>query len=329
MAKAARLATERDGLDRIEFPPAILERATDAKVAELIRTETNFFETRRAAMQQQIRLLEEQSAAARREIDSLRMRADAEVAASKLLEREVAANEKLEHQYVPETHVLSLKRGIEDYKARQGEHLADIARAGQKITDLELRIATTRDRYLQEATEGMTAAQARIFDLQERLRPTRDMQRRQQILAPISGTVVGMNVFTVGGIIAPREPLMDIVPDENELIIEAQINVEDIDDVRVGQEADVRLSAYKRRSTPLVVGEVSYVSADRLTSPDGNDNYYLTRITVTRESLAEAGDIAMFPGMPAEVFIKTGERTALDYMLAPVTNVLRRSFREP
>lgn len=330
MAKTARLAAERDSLEQIVFPDVLLERADDPEVSELIRTETNFFETRRGAMRQQIKLLEQQIEEARHEIKSLDMRAQAEMEASRLLEEEVAANETLgAKQYVQKTQILTLKRGIEDYKARRGEHLADIARAGQKITDLELRIATTRDTYLQQATEGLTAAQAKIFDLQERLRPSQDMQRRQHITAPIAGTVVGLKVFTVGGIIGPREPLMDIVPDANELIVEAQIGVDDIDDVHVGQEADVRLSAYKRRTTPLVIGEVSYVAADRMTSQDGTHSYYITRITVTREALAEAGDIALYPGMPAEVFIRTAERTALDYLLAPVTNVLRRSFREP
>ena len=330
LAKLARLAAERDGLEEIAFPAALADRAGDEKVAELIRTETNFFRTRRDAMRQQLELLQQQSREARKEIESLQMRANAEAAASDLLEQEITANEALEQkQYVQKTHILDLRRGIEDYKARRGEHLADMARAGQKITDLQLRMAGVRDNYLKEATEGLTAAQARIFDLQERLRPSRDAQRRLHIVAPISGTIVDMKVFTVGGVIAPREPLMDIVPDQNDLIVESRINLEDIDDVRVGQEADVRLSAYKRRTTPLVVGRVSYVSADRLTSPDGTTSFYLTRVTVSREALAEAGDIALHPGMPAEVFIKTAERTALDYMLAPLTNVLRRSFREP
>jgi len=330
LAKAARLEAERDGLDAVTFPASVMARATDSKVAELIRTETNFFNTRRDSMKQQIFLLEQQMGEARTEIRSLDQRAAAEQAASNLLAEEIAANEALEaKQYVQKTHLLDLRRGIEDYKARRGEHLADMARAGQKITDLELRMANVRDSYLKEATEGLTASQSRIFDLQERLRPSVDQQKRQHIVAPISGTVVDLKVFTVGGVIGPREPLMDIVPEENDLIVETQIALDDIDDIHVGQEADVRLSAYKRRTTPLVVGSVTYVSADRLTSPDKEQTYYLTRITVTRESLAEAGNIVMYPGMPAEVFIRTAERTALDYMLAPITNVLRRSFREP
>lgn len=330
MAKAARLAAERDGLEQLRFPQELSGRLHDPKVAELIRTETSYFETRRRALEEQVSLLQTQIVESRREIESLRMRAEAERKGTELLEEEIAANEALEkQQYVQKVHILGLKRGIEDYKARRGEHLADMARAEQKIAELELRIASARDKYLQDAAQGLTTAQARIFDLQERLRPSKDAQRRQHIVAPISGTVVDMKVFTVGGVIRPGEALMDIVPANNLLIVEARIPVDAIDDVHVGQEADVRLSAYKRRSTPLVAGRVTYVSADRMSDPERNDSYYLTHVTVDRDALAEAGDLSLYPGMPAEVYIRTGERTALDYMLTPLTATLRRSLREP
>ncbi len=330
LAKAARLAAERDSLEQLQFPEALTSRRDDPKVAELIGTETSFFDTRRRALAEQVALLEEQIEESHKEIKSLRMRADAEQAAAGLLRQEIAAHEQLEKQhYVRKMDILRLKRGIEEYKARRGEHLADIARAEQRISNLKLRIASSRDKYLQDAAEGLTAAQARIFDLQERLRPSIDMQRRQHILAPISGTVVNMSVFTVGGVITPREPLMDIVPEDNLLIVEAQIPVDAIDDIILGQDADVRLSAYKRRSTPLVSGKVTYVSADRLTDSRTNESYYLIHVSVDRRSLDEAGNLSLYPGMPAEVYIRTGERTALDYMLSPVTATLRRAAREP
>ena len=113
------------------------------------------------------------------------------------------------------------------------------------------------------------------------------------------------------------------------LVVEAQISVDAIDDVHIGQDADVRLSAYARRTTPLVYGTVSYVSADRMTSPDERSFWYVVRIDITRQALLEAGDLKMYPGMPAEIFIKTGERTVLDYMLTPFANTMHRALREP
>lgn len=329
-AKAARLTAERHLSADLKFPDYLVARSTDPQVAELMESERTFFNTRRDALQQQLRLLEQQMGEARNEIASLRDRAEAEEAGAKLLAEEVAANESIEKsQYVPKMHVLSLKRGIEDYRARRGEHLANIAQTQQKITDLELRTVSIKDQYVEAAAEELTAVNAKIFDLEERLRPSEDAQRRQQVITPINGTVVDLKVFTIGGSVGPREPLLDIVPDDNPLMVEAEIPVDSIDDVHFGQAAEIRLSAYKRRSTPLVAGKVIYVSADRLTDRTGERSFYLARIEVDRKSLAEAGDLEMFPGMPAEVFIRTDERTALDYLLAPVTQSMRRGFREP
>jgi HlyD family type I secretion membrane fusion protein len=228
-------------------------------------------------------------------------------------------------------HLLELRRGLEEYRARRGEHLANISQTEQKITDLKIRKVSLRDEYIQNAARQLTENQAKIFDLQERLRPSEDALTRQHIVAPIDGTVVDLKVFTVGGIVAPREPLLDIVPDNNPLIVEAQIALESVDNIHVGQEADVRLSAYTRRSTPLVYGRLIYISADRLSEKGANGEtfFYLARIEVTRESLAEAGNLQMTPGMPAEVYIRTDTRTALDYLLTPITNSMRRSLREP
>lgn len=330
MAKSARLAAERDGLEQIEFPESLTSRADDPEVGQLVRTESAFFETQRRALQEQVKLLRRQTGEANREVEGLNIQARAEENAAALLAEEIAANEALDRQqYVPKVHILGLKQGIEAYAARRGEHLADIAAAQQKITELELRIVNLRDEYVQTAAHELTGVNAQIFDLEERLRPSRDAQRRQRIVAPITGTVVDLKVFTVGGVIAPRDPLMDLVPDNNPLVVEAQISVDSINDVRVGQVADVRLTAYKRRSTPLVSGAVTYVSADRLANRDSGDFYYLAHIRLSDESLAEAGNMELYPGMPAEVFIKTDERTAFDYLLAPVTASLRRSFREP
>jgi HlyD family type I secretion membrane fusion protein len=330
MAKAARLRAERDMHDSIEFPPELTGQADDPQVADQMASEVTYFETRRGALNQQLTLLEKQMQEAREEIAQLNDRAEAQDAAAKLLAEEVAANEQIEKsQYVSRVHVLELKRGIEDYRARRGEHLADIAQAQQKITDLHLRTVSIKDQYVEAAAEELTASNAKIYDLEERLRPSEDAKLRQQVISPINGTVVDLKVFTIGGTVAPREPLLDIVPDDNPLVVEAEIPVDSIDDVRIGQEAEIRLSAYKRRSTPLVDGSVVYVSADRLTDRTGEKVYYLARVHVDRKSLAEAGNLEMSPGMPAEVFIKTDERTALDYLLAPVTQSLRRSFREP
>jgi HlyD family type I secretion membrane fusion protein len=147
-------------------------------------------------------------------------------------------------------------------------------------------------------------------------------------VAPVAGEVVNLRVHTLGGVVGPREPLLDIVPEEKALVIEARVAVEDIDEVQRGTLADVRLSAFSQRSTPLVQGEISYVSADRLVDEATSLPYFTVQVTVGERALAEAGNLHLYPGMPAEVFIRTRERSALDYLLEPITNSLRRAARE-
>jgi HlyD family type I secretion membrane fusion protein len=135
-------------------------------------------------------------------------------------------------------------------------------------------------------------------------------------------------LHTVGGVLAPRDPILEIVPSDTSLIIEARVGVDDIDEVRPGVSADVRLTAYSQRSTPLVSGEVLYVSADRMNDENTHAPYYTAHVRVDAASLAAAGNVQLYPGMPAEVFIRTRERSALQYLLEPLTNTLRRAARE-
>jgi HlyD family type I secretion membrane fusion protein len=141
--------------------------------------------------------------------------------------------------------------------------------------------------------------------------------------------VVGLRVFTSGAVIGPRDVLMEIVPDDKRLIIEARIRPEDINHVHDGSEADVRLTAYKQRTTPLVQGSVVYVSSDRMVDEQTKQPYYVVHVDVSAKSLSSAGNLTLQAGMPAEVYVRTDERTTFDYLTAPVTGYLRRAMREP
>lgn len=329
LAKAARLRSERDGQATIAFPGQLTERGGDAEVREILASEQTFFVAKRNALDAQVTLLEDLIARVHTEIEGLTRQVQAEDAAIGLLRQEIAANEELQQKhYVEETRLLTLRRQVEEYQARLGEHQAEIAIARQKITGNELRIASLRDEYLQTAADELTASQGKIFDIEERLRPLEDASRRQQIVAPIAGRVVDLKVFTVGGVIAPREPLLDIVPDDNPLIIEARVSVESIEELQPGMQADIRMTAYKSGTTPLLRGTVTYVSADRLTDEHSGVPYYVAHITVDKDSLEAVREVRLLPGMPAEVFIQTRARTALDYLLDPITAALRRSMRE-
>jgi HlyD family type I secretion membrane fusion protein len=296
-------------------------------VQEQLVREMTLFRARRDALETQIAVLRKQIEETEGEVQAVTEQLAAEERALKLQKEELAANQRLlEQGYVQKTRVLTLNRAVAEYEARYGEHRAQLSQARQRSKELELRILSMRNSYAQSAADELKEASSRIFDLEERIRPSRDAAHRQKIAAPIDGEVVGLRVFSLGAVVGPRDVLMEIVPEEKRLIVEARIRPEDINHVRSGAAADVRLTAYKQRTTPLVEGTVTYVSGDRLVEAQTGVPYYVMHVDVPPERL---GELRLQAGMPAEVFVRTDERTAFDYLLAPVTSYFRRAMREP
>ena len=321
-AKMARLEAERAFAPRPNFPK-------DLQKQEFIKREEALFRARREALDTQIEVLKRQIQESVEEESALAQQIAAEERALKLQKEELAANERLlEQGYVQKTRLLTLQRAVAEYEARHGERRAELSKARQRASELEFRILAMRNTYMQTATDELKESTSKLFDLEDRIRPSRDASERQKIAAPISGEVVGLRVFNAGSVIGPREVLMEIVPQEKRLIVEARIRPEDINHVRPGSEADIRLTAYQSRTTPLVPGSVTYVSGDRLVEQQTGQPYYVVHIDVPEKALG-AANLKLQAGMPAEVFIRTDTRTALDYLLAPVTAYLRRAMREP
>jgi HlyD family type I secretion membrane fusion protein len=321
-AKAARLEAERTMAARPVFPQDLVKK-------EYVIREEALFRARREALDSQIAVLRRQIRETVEEAEALAEQIGAEERALKLQKEELAANERLlEQGYVQKTRLLTLQRAVAEYEARHGERRAELSKSRQRASELEFRILSMRNAYVQTATDELKESTGKMFDLEERIRPSRDASERQKIAAPIAGEVVGLRVFTAGSVIGPREVLMEIVPQEKRLIVEARIRPEDINYVRSGSEADIRLTAYQSRTTPLVAGAVTYVSGDRLVDPQSGAPYYIVHIDVPEQALV-AASLRLQAGMPAEVFIRTDTRTALDYLLAPVSAYLRRAMREP
>jgi HlyD family type I secretion membrane fusion protein len=330
LAKAARLSSESTLESAVVYPEDLLPRSEDVRVKELMRRENAVFATRRQMLDGQIKLLKEQIVESQREAAALREQVEAEKRAVKWQQEELEANQQLADKgFMNKTKLLALQRGVAEYEARLGEHQAAFAQARQRSGDFELRIASLRNNYVKEAADELKDATAKMYDLRERLRPSLDAAQRQRVVAPVAGDVVDLRITTVGAVVGPREPLLDIVPDNPELVVEARVRPEDITYVKIGGDADVRLSAFKQRVTPTVAGKVTYISADSLTDAKSGATYYLANVKLTAESLKEAGDLKLQAGMPAEVFVKTPARTPLQYMLDPISAFLQRSFREP
>jgi HlyD family type I secretion membrane fusion protein len=284
---------------------------------------------RRESLVNQIALLRNQAREARDEIKARDVQLKADDRAIKLQRDELAQNQSLANEgFVSKTRLLILQREVAQYESRRAEGAAELARAQQKVSDLELRAETLRSTFNQEASNELRQTTAAIFELRERLRPALDAEQRQRITAPSSGEVVDLRVTSVGAVIAPREPILDIVPENPDLLVEARVRPEDVNYVRTGSPADVRLTAFRQRMTPTVEGKVVYISADRLVDKTTNAPYYVVHVRVSPEALRKAGDLKLQAGMPAEVFIQTQSRNALQYMVDPVLGFLQRSLRE-
>lgn len=329
-ARNGRLTSERALEPSIHFPADLMVRETESRVRELVEREKNLFAARRDALNSQIALLKAQAGQASAEAAAWNEQIAAETRALALQQDELKANEELVRQnFVQRTRVLTLERAVADYQSRLGEHRAELARAGQKATDIELRIIGLRNAYSQSASDELKDSTNKLFDLEERLRPSRDAAQRQAIVAPVAGEVVDLRVTSIGAVIGPRDPLLDIVPTDSKLIIDTRIRPEDVNHVLVGADVDLRLTAFKRRTTPTVAGKVTYVSADRLVDRGSGATYYEVHVAADASSLNAAGNLQLRAGMPVEVFINTDARTPFQYLLDPIAGYAQRAFREP
>ncbi len=328
-AKAWRLEAERDQKARLEVLPLDHSTGDDPRFAQILQREAALFHTRRQTLSAQIDLVRQQIAQAQEEVRALELQKSSGHQAAELMADELKVNERLlEKEFVNKTRIITLQRQVSDYRMKAGESAADLARARQKVSDLQLRLLSLKGDYVQAATSELKEVGTRIFDLQERLRPTLDAAQRQTLVAPVAGRVVDLRINTLGGVLGPRDPVLDIVPTDGPLLIEARVRVDAVNEVRPGSPADVRLTAYRAATTPLVSGRVSYVSPDRMVDRVTNTPYYAVHVEVERSALQAAGGQEMQAGMPAEVFIRTGARTGFDYLMDPLIGRLRRAMRE-
>jgi membrane fusion protein, epimerase transport system len=329
LARRARLSAEESGGSEILFSDELLSRASDLRVAELLRRERAIFAARRDGLRMQLVLLQGQVRETKVEVDARRAQLAADESALVHQREELAVNVSLAEQgFVSKIRLSALQRELAALESRRAQNRAEQSRSQQKISELELRAEALRSQFRQEATIGLQQATAQVMDLRERLRPAADAQIRQRIVAPIDGEIVGLRITSVGAVLAPREHVLDIVPDDADLVVEARLRPQDVSHVQSGSEADVRLTGLRQRLTPTVQGRVLYVSADRLVDAGTHAPYYLAQVHVPAEQIARLGDARLQPGMPAEVYIRTVSRTALEYLLDPFLGFLNRSMRE-
>lgn len=324
-----RLDAEQQFLVRYAVGPDIRNRYGDDLVLPAYQRELKIFQIRRSSRDQQLASLEEQLKAIERERQSLQSQIKAHHEGLRLIEEELAMNRSLQsQQFVAKTRVMAYERAMADHQSKLGEHESAVARTEQRWNDVKLRMALIRNDYQRVASEEYKESSNRLAELRERLRPAEDALQRKVVTAPVAGQVVGSRFHAPGQVAGPRDVLLEIVPEGESLIVEAQVAVDGINDLYIGQGADLRFTAFRSRTTPIVRGTVVYVSADALADKNGVP-FYLVQIRPDPAALKAADIPSVQPGMAAEVFILTEGRTALDYLLSPITDTLRKSMREP
>lgn len=329
-AGMARLEAEQAGERALAFPPDLVGAAeADTRLAEQLGKERRLFDARHEALQGQVALLRAQRAKIGQE--GVALRAQVERAAESLRhqrdELEVHRG-LLKDGFVSPTRVSQLEAAVADYGVKLEERRSEAVRAEQRAVDTDLRIKALEGEYRQQASDQLKVAAARLAELQQELRKWTDASARQVIVAPTAGEVMNLKFTAPGAVVAPRETIADIVPVNPRLVVEARLRTEDVAAVRQGQAAEMRFSAFNHRSTPLVEGRVFYVAADRSIDPATREPHYVALIEADAASLARAGGLALQAGMPAEVFVRGHERTPLQYLAEPVTQVLGRAARE-
>jgi len=327
-ALATRLVAERDDALTIAFPDALTGSDEDG-ARQAVTGQQRIFEVRRRSLENQSAVLKKRIAQLEEEIVGLKTEIRAQDRQLALIAEETEAVEKLVADGLArKPRLLKLQREHADILGARGKSLAAVARAGQSIGETELRIEELTTARVREVVEELRETQTEIADLRERLAAARDVLRRSIVKAPVDGTVVNLQVFTSGGVIGPGDPIMDIVPGTPELMVEAKVNPNDIDSVEVGLPAEIRFPAFSQRAAPVFEGTVATVSADRLDDERTGEPYYLATVRLDRDQPSEADDYEVQVGMSAEVMIVTGERTMVQYLVAPIRDSLARSMTE-
>jgi len=320
-----RLRAERDKADKVAFDALILDNQDNPNVVEAMIGEVNIFNARREAIEGQTAILNQKVAQLQEEIKGLNAQQNSEKRQAVLIREEIRDQDILfKKGLAPKVRSLALKRHLAELEGQRGQYLASIARAKQQIAESELSMIDLRNRLMSEIVATLREVQSRIDDTQERLRAAQDVLHRTEIRAPQNGIVADLQFNTPGGVIRPGERIMDLVPDDDELIIEADLRPIDIDVVHVGLDAQIRLTAFNRRSTPPVDGKVIFVSPDRLINATTGLPYYKVLVEVLPKSLAKLKDVELYPGMGADAYIATGSRTAIDYLTSPILDSLDR-----
>ncbi len=329
-ASVARLRAEFDAKDQVTFPQELEARSDDPSVASIMRGQIRLFEARRKALSGQVEVTREQIRQLGEQTVGLAAQTAAEASQIDLIERELRdMKQLLKKKLVPKSRVLALEREAARLRGQMGDYEAQIAAAQAQIAAARLQLLQQRTTFEKEVSDEIGTMEANLYSHGQKLLDARHTLDQTVIRATENGTVVGLAVHTVGGVVQPGDTLLEIVPAEDNLVIEAQIRPEDVDNLAIGLDAETVFSGLSRRELTRLLGQVTYVSADALEDTRLRTSYFSAHVSLSGEAMEKLGDGKLLPGMPAQVYIKTGERTPLAYLMEPLTDSFARAWREP
>lgn len=327
-AYEARLIAQRDDAANVVFPDEVLDRAkTDAKLAELVEGQRRAFEANRSTIAGKRKIYEEQIEQQLKQISSLDAQNKSLATQRKYIDEEVKGVKFLLDQGLERLpRMLALQRQQSALDGQMESNNADIGRIKQQMNETRLKITDLNNTYRDQATEELRQVQDKVAELRERSRAADNVLGRTTVTAPLDGIVMNLKYHTVGGTVQPYAPIMEMVPTNDDLIITAQISPMEIESIEPGMDAWVTLSAFNQRRVPQMPGKVLEVSPDRFEDQRTGAAYYQAQVRIDKDAIAKVPNLKLFPGMPAEVKIVTGYRTAWDYFFRPVHDSFNRAF---
>jgi HlyD family type I secretion membrane fusion protein len=319
-ATEARLQAERDGLKSISFPKMLTDASSDPEVAAAMRAQAELFRSRRNALEGELRIIQESVRGLELQLRSLGELQAGRGKQVQLFQQQLASYRNLNEQgFVSRNQLLELERQLAEVQSKESETLANMALVNARLAEFRMRGAQRGMEYRREVESQLAEVQRDVTVLGERLAAQRDTFSRLVIRAPVSGTVVDLAFHTVGGVIKAGDRILDIVPEGDELIVEARVAPQYIDRVHAGLPADVHFDAYMSRAErPVIAGKVLVVSADALADSRTGEQYYSMRVAVPAAELEKLGKLELQPGMQGTVMVKTGERSLLVYLARPL-----------
>jgi HlyD family secretion protein len=328
--RSARLTAERDGAEGLTFNAEILALAEALPdVAAQLDGQKRLFEARKATLAEQSELLTQRISQITEQSNGIAAQSTALATQLDLIEQELASQQSLLDKGLAQAGtVLALQREQARLQGQLGELAADLAGTKGQVTEIEIEISSLATRRREEATAELRQIGPTILELAERRRALAERIDRLEIRAPVAGIVLGLQVTTPRAVLRPADPVLFVIPQDRPLVITARIAPIHIDEVAVGQPAELVFSAFSSRDTPHLKGKVTLVSADALTDSNNGTTYYTAELQLDEGEQTRLGDRALLPGMPVEVFLQTGRRTPLAYLVKPFTDYFARAFRE-